>query len=216
MPSGPPTWFRMIVVCGKAARQIRQLHKLRVVQPSLEGQVQRRQTSKTGPPSRVGHLALRRVGAATRERLARVPEDTRLSGIDWLLRAEESASGVTGSTAGTIRRTHSCAFTSSATTESRCAGRHRPQSTMARLPSRRRRNCMLPPLTGKQLLALWNALPRRREPQEGWRSRGVDRPAMDGDRGLDGPGRDCPARIRRCGTGIWTNRDTSQDSGAFA
>jgi hypothetical protein len=48
----------------ESARQIRQLHKLRVVQPSLEGQVQRREPSKPGPPGRIGHLALRRVRAA--------------------------------------------------------------------------------------------------------------------------------------------------------
>jgi hypothetical protein len=46
-------------------RQIRQLHKLRVVQPSLEGHVQRRQPSKPGPPSRIGHLALRRAFTTT-------------------------------------------------------------------------------------------------------------------------------------------------------
>jgi len=40
----------------EGARQIRQLHKLRVVQPSLEGQVQRREPSKPGPPGRIGHL----------------------------------------------------------------------------------------------------------------------------------------------------------------
>jgi hypothetical protein len=54
-------------------RQIRQLDKLRVIQPSLEGQVQRRQPSKPGPPRRIGHLALRRVRAAAREHFTGVP-----------------------------------------------------------------------------------------------------------------------------------------------
>ena len=58
----------------KGARQIRQFHKLKVVQPSLEGQVQRRQPSKPGPPCRISHLALRRVRAAAREHLAGVPD----------------------------------------------------------------------------------------------------------------------------------------------
>jgi hypothetical protein len=48
----------------EGARQIRQLDKLRVVEPRLEGQVQRRQPSKPGPPGQIGHLAFRRVRAA--------------------------------------------------------------------------------------------------------------------------------------------------------
>ena len=38
------------------------------------------------------------------------------------------------------------------------------------------------PLSGRRLLALWNALPRRREEAKGWRPRGADRSALVGDR----------------------------------
>jgi len=58
----------------EGARQIRQLHQLRVVQPRLEGQVERRQPRKSDAPGRIGHLALRRVGAPAREHLARIPD----------------------------------------------------------------------------------------------------------------------------------------------
>src|SRR5205823_7436037 len=57
----------------EGARQICQFDELRVVEPSLEGQVQRRQPSKPGSPGRIGHLAHRRVRAPARERLADVP-----------------------------------------------------------------------------------------------------------------------------------------------
>jgi hypothetical protein len=83
---------------------------------------------------------------------------------------EESVSGVTGGTAaGSIRRTHPCASISSATTESRCVARRRLHSMTARLPLPRTRNCTAP-LSGKRLLALWNALP------------GVERRGKIGDR----------------------------------
>ena len=41
----------------EGARRIRQLHQLRVIEPSLEGQVQRREPSKPGPPGRIGLAA---------------------------------------------------------------------------------------------------------------------------------------------------------------
>src|SRR3954470_8040135 len=73
MPSGPPTWFRTIVVC-EGARQIRQLRQLRMIQPRLEGQVERRQTRKPGAPRRIRHLAPRRIGASPRKRLVGIPD----------------------------------------------------------------------------------------------------------------------------------------------
>jgi hypothetical protein len=47
-------------------------------------------------------------------------------------------------------------------------------------------------LSAKRLLALWNALPRRRKAQEGRRPRRADRSALVSHRGIAGPG--CPVR----------------------
>src|SRR6202035_4090018 len=52
-------------------------------------------------------------------------------------RRREREWGHGGTTAGSIRSTHSCASTSSGTTESRCAARRRRQSMTARLPGAR-------------------------------------------------------------------------------
>src|SRR6516165_463792 len=61
------------------------------------------------------------------------------------LTGKESVSGVTGGTvAGSIRRTHPCAFTLSAVTESRCAASRQRQSMRARLSWLQTRNCMQP------------------------------------------------------------------------
>ena len=43
----------------EGARQSRQFHQLRMVQPGLEGQIQRRQPRKSGTPGRIGHLPFR-------------------------------------------------------------------------------------------------------------------------------------------------------------
>src|SRR5204862_6670601 len=51
---------------GESPRQLRQLHQLRMVQPGLEGQVQRRQPRKPCTPGRVGHLPFWRVRASPR------------------------------------------------------------------------------------------------------------------------------------------------------
>ena len=73
MPSGPPTWFRMIVVCGKARARSASSGSCGWYSQASKVRFERRQTRKAGAPGGVGHLALRRVGAAARERLARDP-----------------------------------------------------------------------------------------------------------------------------------------------
>src|SRR6202035_3373649 len=74
-------------------------------------------------------------------------------------RRREREWGHGGTAAGSIRSTHSCASTSSGTTESRCAARRRRQSMTARLPLHRTDELHAAPLSAKRLLALWNALP---------------------------------------------------------
>src|SRR6516164_11295346 len=69
-----------------------------------------------------------------------------------------------------MRRTHPCASTSSAMTESRCAARPRPPS-MTAIAVASKDELHAAPLSGKRLLALWNALP------------GVERRGTVGDRG---------------------------------
>ncbi len=63
MASGPPTWFRQMRVSGKRLRQRRQFVDLRMIQPRIETQVQRRQTGKPLAECRVRHQpGRRRVG----------------------------------------------------------------------------------------------------------------------------------------------------------
>ena len=65
---------------------------------------------------------------------------TRSSRIDWLWSAKRASVWVTGgSRCRSIRRTHSCASTSSAMTESGCAARRRPPPMTARLRSRQKK-----------------------------------------------------------------------------
>ena len=46
-----------------------------MVKPGLEGEVQGRQTSKTGPPGGIEHLAVERIGAPSGQHIAGIPGD---------------------------------------------------------------------------------------------------------------------------------------------
>src|SRR5437773_12422060 len=59
-------------------------------------------------------------------------------------RRREREWGHGGTAAWSVRSTHPCAFTLSATTELHCAARRLRRSVTARLPSDRMRSCMLP------------------------------------------------------------------------
>ena len=73
---------------------------------------------------------------------------------------EESVSGVTAEPPpGQTGDTHSCASTSSATTESRCAARRRRHVNDGEIAVASNEELHAAPLSAKRLLALWNALP---------------------------------------------------------
>lgn len=52
------------------AGEVGKLGKLGMVEPGLEGQIERCQTRKPGTPSRIKHLSLNRIGARLGERVA--------------------------------------------------------------------------------------------------------------------------------------------------
>jgi hypothetical protein len=73
---------------------------------------------------------------------------------------EESVSGVTaGTAAGSIRSTHSCASTSSATTGITLCRRAPATLNDGEIAVASSEELHTAPLSGKRLLALWNALP---------------------------------------------------------
>ena len=57
------------------AGEIGEFGKLGMIKPCFEGEIQRRQPCKPGPPGRIEHLTLDGIGARLRECVACVPSD---------------------------------------------------------------------------------------------------------------------------------------------
>ena len=73
MPSGPPKWSSTIVVSGKARARSVSSRQLRVVQPGVEAQAQRRQLREAFAKAPVQQQALGRLGVRIADRRAGMP-----------------------------------------------------------------------------------------------------------------------------------------------
>src|SRR6266566_6040442 len=72
-------WGESLEFCttswGSGGMTAKDSHALRMIEPGLEGQPERRETGKLGAPGGVEHLSLGWVGARLGQRIAWVPGD---------------------------------------------------------------------------------------------------------------------------------------------